>query len=221
MTLSSVIAKRCKSPDPVLVAATGSKCHRYNALLVRPMENTVMKPSFALKLCAVFAGAVLAAACSSLKDSTSRLGSLIEPYRVEVVQGNVVTKEQTALLRPGLTRNQVRDLLGTPLITSVFHAQRWDYAFTIRRQGTQPLQRHVSVFFENDVMTRYEADELPSEAEFTARIDSRLKGNIKQPKLEASAEELKPYLPAQTAQQAPPPAPPPVNMAYPPLEPQR
>jgi outer membrane protein assembly factor BamE len=185
------------------------------------MENTVMKPSFALKLFAVCAGAVLMAACNTVKDSASRLGSLIEPYKVEVVQGNVVTQEQTALLRPGLTRNQVRDLLGTPLITSVFHAQRWDYAFTIRRQGAQPLQRHVSVFFENDVLTRYEADELPTEAEFTARIDTRLKGNIKVPKLEASAEEMKPYLPQQTAQQAKPTELPPVNMAYPPLEPQR
>jgi outer membrane protein assembly factor BamE len=111
--------------------------------------------------------------------------------------------------------------LGTPLITSVFHAQRWDYAFTIRRQGAQPLQRHVSVFFENDLLARFESDELPSEAEFSARIDTRLKGKIKVPKLQASEQELKAYQaqpPATT--NTTPTAPPPVNAAYPPLEPQ-
>ena len=162
---------------------------------------------------------LLLAACSTVENSTARLGALLEPYRVEVVQGNVVTKEQFAVLRPGMSRNQVREVLGTPLISSVFHAQRWDYAFTIRRQGAQPLQRHVSVFFENDLLARFEADELPTEAEFTARIDTQLKGKIKVPKLEASPEEIKPYLRARTPG-ATITDKPPVSMAYPPLEPQ-
>jgi outer membrane protein assembly factor BamE len=162
--------------------------------------------------------AMLVSACGSFQNATSRVGGLIEPYRVEVVQGNVVTREQLSVLQNGMSRNQVREILGTPLITSLFHANRWDYAFTIRRQGTQPLQRHVSVFFENDRLTRFEADELPSEAEFTARIDSHFKGKPKLPRLEASEEELKAYLPKQ-----PPvtelPVQPPASTAYPPLEP--
>jgi outer membrane protein assembly factor BamE len=51
------------------------------------------------------------------------------------VQGNVVTSEQVARVKPGMTRAQVRDILGTPLLTDPFHADRWDYLFTIRRQG--------------------------------------------------------------------------------------
>lgn len=160
------------------------------------------------------------AACGTISDQASRLGGLVQPYRVEVVQGNVVTREQLAVLQKGMTRKQVRDILGTPLITSLFHAQRWDYTFTIKRQGTQPLQRKVSVFFENDQVSDIQADELPTEAEFTARIDSQIKGKVKIPKLEASPEELKPYERKQTAASETPVVPAPVNMAYPPLEPQ-
>ena len=53
------------------------------------------------------------------------------------MQGNFVSKEQVEALRPGMSRQQVRDILGTPLVTSVFHADRWDYVFTIKRQGVR------------------------------------------------------------------------------------
>ena len=56
-------------------------------------------------------------------------------YIPEVVQGNFVSREQKEFLKPGLSRMQVREVLGTPLVASVFHEQRWDYVFTIRRQG--------------------------------------------------------------------------------------
>ena len=176
-----------------------------------------MKPSTALNRLSVGLMAVCLVACGSIQNSASHLKELIEPYKVEVVQGNVVTEEQVKLLKTGMTRVQVREILGTPLITSLFHAQRWDYAFTIKRQGAQPLQRHVSVFFENDAFARYESDELPTEAEFTARIDSKLKGKVSVPKLQASDEELKPYLrprtePSDSTERAP------VSATYPPLE---
>ena len=64
----------------------------------------------------------------------------LQPYRAPVVQGNVVTREQVAVLRPGMSRIQVRDILGTPLLTSVFHADRWDYVFTLRQQGREPQE---------------------------------------------------------------------------------
>ena len=138
-------------------------------------------------------------------------------YIPEVVQGNFVSKEQVQMLQKGMSRRQVRDVLGTPLVASVFHANRWDYAFTLRRQGAEPQQRKISVFFEGDAMLRFEADELPTEAEFAARIDNR-RIDIKVPKLEASEAELSKFKPKG------PVAPinstePPVSMSYPPLEP--
>jgi outer membrane protein assembly factor BamE len=102
----------------------------------------------------------------------SACSSWVTPYRSEVVQGNFVSREQVQALRIGMPRQAVRDILGTPLVTSLFHADRWDYAFTIRRQGAEPQQRHLSVFFINGVLDRMEGDPLPTEAEFAAKVDT-------------------------------------------------
>ena len=110
-------------------------------------------------------------ACSSLQSSDNFLG-VITPYRVEVVQGNVVTKEQAALIKPGMSRSQVRDLLGSPLLADIFHADRWDYVFTIRRRGAEPQQRNVMVLFQDDKVSKFEAAELPSEREFVNALSS-------------------------------------------------
>ena len=94
----------------------------------------------------------------------------LSPYQIDIQQGNVVTREQAEVLKPGMARAQVRDLLGSPLLTSLFHANRWDYVFTFQRQG-QPLQeRKLTVFFKDDKVERVEADALPSEAEFLSLI---------------------------------------------------
>ena len=103
------------------------------------------------------------------------------------------------------------------MVASVFHANRWDYAFTLRRQGAEPQQRKISVFFEGDALVRFESDELPTEAEFAARIDNR-RIDIKVPKLEASEAELSKFKPkGPVAPAANNEAP--VSMSYPPLEP--
>lgn len=142
--------------------------------------------------------------------------SLITPYKPEVVQGNFVSLEQVQALRPGMPRQVVRDILGTPLVSSLFRADRWDYVFTIRRQGTEPQQRHLSVFFQGDVLARIEGDAMPSEAEFAARLDAR-RPPSKLPQLVASDNELARYPTRAAAPQADAPAP--ANTVYPPLEP--
>jgi outer membrane protein assembly factor BamE len=139
----------------------------------------------------------------------------LQPYRVPVVQGNVVTREQVAVLKPGMSRIQVRDILGTPLLTSVFHASRWDYVFTLRQQGAEPQARRVSVFFKGDVLERFEADPLPSETEFVSTLGAGEEGRA--PELEASPEKLKAFPPpAATSEDKPLP---PLPASYPPLEP--
>ena len=80
--------------------------------------------------------------------------SHVKIYQPEVVQGNFVSKEQVQALRAGMPRQAVREILGTPLVTSVFHAERWDYAFTIRRQGSEPQLRRFTVYFKGDVLDR-------------------------------------------------------------------
>jgi outer membrane protein assembly factor BamE len=164
--------------------------------------------------------ALLAAAlcgCQSLQSSDSFLG-VITPYRVEVVQGNVITSEQAALIKPGLTRAQVRDVLGSPLLTDPFHGDRWDYVFTIRRQGAAPQLRRVVVLFKNDALLSVDAGgELPTEREFVASIDT-FKTSRNAPPLVLTEEQLK-ALPAPASPPAPAPAPPAPTRTYPPLEP--
>ena len=135
-------------------------------------------------------------ACQSLQTSDNVLG-LITPYRVEVVQGNVVTHEQAAIIKPGMTRNQVREILGTPLLTDIFHSDRWDYVFTIKRQGADPQQRLVVVKFDGDALKSIEAPELPEERAFVASIDT-FKSTRKAPVLALSDEQVK-ALPAPKA----------------------
>ena len=156
------------------------------------------------------------AACGSLNSASGSIASVVTPYKIDIVQGNFVSKEQAAALQPGMSRTDVRNILGTPLLTSIFHADRWDYVFTFKRQGVEPQSRKVTVFFKGDVLERVEADALPTEAEFVASLDSGRKER-KVPVLELSDEALK-QLPTPTkVVDAKPLAPLPAS--YPPLEP--
>ncbi|MEP6740134.1 MAG: outer membrane protein assembly factor BamE [Caldimonas sp.] len=164
----------------------------------------------------VFA-AVTLGGCQSLQSSDSFLG-VITPYKVEVVQGNVVTSEQAALIKPGLNRAQVRDVLGSPLLTDPFHGDRWDYVFTIRRQGAPAQVHRVVAFFKSDVLTSVDTGgTLPSEREFVASIDT-FKTPRDAPPLALSEEQIK-ALPAPVRPPPPDPVPPAPTRTYPALEP--
>jgi outer membrane protein assembly factor BamE len=170
--------------------------------------------SFKLTLLALVLGGL--AGCGSLNEASARVAGIISPYKMDIVQGNVVTSEQLALLKPGMQRTQVRDILGTALLVSVFHADRWDYVFTLKQQGAAPQARKVTVFFKNDLVDRTEADALPSEAEFVATLKSPSLPNSA-PILQATEESLNKFPPpsrpaavATTAVVAP--------TDYPPLE---
>lgn len=128
-------------------------------------------------------------ACSSVSEQSQAVLQFATPYRAEVVQGNVVTKEQVDRLHVGMTRQQVRDILGTVLLTDLLHANRWDYVFTIHRQGVASRQRRLTLFFHNDELERFAGDEMPSEQALAAEIDPS-KSNGKAPPLEASNEQL-------------------------------
>ncbi|MEW6099800.1 MAG: outer membrane protein assembly factor BamE [Pseudomonadota bacterium] len=156
------------------------------------------------------------AGCSSMR-SADRLFGLITPYRIEVVQGNVVTQEMADAVQPGMSRAQVRDILGSPLLTDIFHEDRWDYIFTIRRRGTEPQQRRVTAWFEGERLVRLEAPPLPSEREFVDSIDT-FKKPRREPKLALTEEERR-ALPAPRPVPPEEAAPPAAPRSYPPLEP--
>ena len=110
----------------------------------------------------VLAACAAAAACGSVDGASRRIASAITPYKVEVVQGNFISREQVEQLRPGMSRQQVRELLGTPLVTSVFHGDRWDYVFTIKRDGVQEQPRRLTLHFTGDALQRFQGDPMPS-----------------------------------------------------------
>ena len=158
--------------------------------------------------------------CQSMRSlpSAQSLLSAITPYKIEVVQGNVITQEQAALIKPGMNRAQVRDILGSSLLTDVFHGDRWDYVFTIRRPGAEPQSRRIVVLFTGDVFKSIDTGgELPSERDFVASIDT-FKTERNAPALELTEAQLKALpvplrAPAVIAEPVGP------GRDYPPLEP--
>ena len=155
-------------------------------------------------------------ACGSLDSASNRIVGLVTPYKVDIVQGNFVSKEQATLLKPGATRAQVRDILGTPLLMSIFHADQWDYVFTFQRQGLPSQLRKLTVSFKGDVLDRIDTEPMPSEADFVASLDSGRQSR-KVPVLELSDESLK-QLPVPAKKVDPKPLAP-LPTSYPPLEP--
>lgn len=152
--------------------------------------------------------------CQALQRTDSLVG-FITPYRIDIVQGNAITKEQAEALKPGLTRLQVKDLLGTPLMADPFHASRWDYIFTLRRPNAVLQRRSVVVLFDGDLVKSVEAPDLPSEREFVASI-SRFK-DLRAPKLELSEAE-RAALPLPPKREVPVAEPVGPIRDYPPLE---
>lgn len=90
-------------------------------------------------------------------------------HRIDIQQGNLITEEQLSRVKPGMSRNDVRNALGTPLLQDVFHANRWDYYFS-NEQGTKygPFGREtqkyqVTILFENEKVARIEGKASPVE----------------------------------------------------------
>lgn len=99
--------------------------------------------------------AISVAACSWVPN--------ISPHRMEIQQGNFVSQEMVAQLKPGMSKDQVRFILGTPLIADVFHADRWDYVFTRLRSNSRELeQRRIAVYFEDGKLKRVDGDVVAS-----------------------------------------------------------
>lgn len=140
---------------------------------MRSFRSSAMRPTLVISL---LASALLAGACSTYDSTSRKVANAITPYRINIVQGNFVSREAASQLREGMTRDQVKFLLGTPLLTDVFHANRWDYVFSFRRGSTPVVQqRRYTVFFEGDKLVKFGGDELPSEYELIAEIDGMKK----------------------------------------------
>lgn len=123
-------------------------------------------------------GLVGVVGCTSAVDETQRAwaNKIFRPYVPDVVQGNFISSEQYSKLEVGMTREQVRQILGTPLLASYFHANRWDYVFEFKRSGqVMNKERRVTVFFNGEKVVKFQGDPLPTEIELVAEIDGYAK----------------------------------------------
>ncbi len=82
-------------------------------------------------------------------------------HKIDVEQGNYVTQDLLEQLKPGMTRAQVKALLGTPLLADMFHANRWDYYFDNNKAGKKVGSRKLTVFFQDDKVASWTGDANP------------------------------------------------------------
>lgn len=131
-------------------------------------------------------GAILVAALTA-GCSSNRWGF---PYKVGMQQGNWVTQQQVGLLYEGMTREQVRFALGSPTLTSVLHAERWDYPYFYKAPNGTVEERNLAVFFDGGTLTEWRGDEQPEQQPFQIAKDEVEKSLSEEDELKLEQERL-------------------------------
>jgi len=93
---------------------------------------------------------------------------IIGAYHIDIQQGNLVTQDMVEKLQPGMSRSQVRFALGTPLVTDVFHNDRWDYIYRYEKGGKLVENRRIVAVFDGDKLVRIEGDVVPGKPKAAA-----------------------------------------------------
>jgi len=109
---------------------------------------------------------LILAGCSTpqwVKSARENPPNWLTPYRVDIGQGNYVSESMAGQLKEGMTREQVRAVLGTPLLVDPFRNDRWDYVFDIQRGDGRKERRRFSVFFKDNLLASWGGDPLPKE----------------------------------------------------------
>jgi len=121
----------------------------------------------------------------------------VKPYKLDVQQGNVVTSKMLLQLRPGMTKSQVRFIMGTPLIQDSFHGNRWDYVYQMREGGKVTEQRRVILDFENELLKSVRGDVIPAGSDASqpeasqAKTGTRVVEPYKKPEEKSLMSKLK------------------------------
>ena len=105
------------------------------------------------------------AGCGSWSPNWSSPIKSLNPHKIDIQQGNAIDQEMVSKLKPGMTRSQVRFILGTPLVDDAFHPNRWDYVYRYIKGGTLTEQRRITVLFENDKLKSVDGDVVAAKAD--------------------------------------------------------
>lgn len=157
LTLAAFLAG-CASSNPKPDAAGG-----------KPATPAAATPAAATSGTAPVAGADVEINTVGL-STLQRALWFISPYRITIQQGNFVSHEMIAPLKDGMTREQVKFALGTPLLMDAFHADRWDYPFRLQKGSGELTSSHVTIHFKDDKVVKIEGGNLPNEQDYIARI---------------------------------------------------
>jgi outer membrane protein assembly factor BamE len=135
---------------------------RYHAAVFgfKDEEITIMRTKLILL-------SMLLASCSTVP--------LLTPYKIDIRQGNFVTAEMRQKLKLGMSRQQVRYVLGTPMINDAFHGNRWDYIYRLERAGKMIEQQSMTLYFEGDNLARM-VDGSQSVETAPAKVEAQVKG---------------------------------------------
>lgn len=122
--------------------------------------------NYALKLAGFLVAPLMIAGCSTPKwvaSAQENPPGWLTPYRVDIGQGNYVSQAMAAQLKEGMSKDQVRAVLGTPLLVDPFRSDRWDYIFDIRRGDGRKEQRRFTVNFKDGLLASWGGDPLPKD----------------------------------------------------------
>ncbi len=86
-------------------------------------------------------------------------------YKLDVQQGNIIAQDKVNQLKPGMTKRQVRYILGTPLLLDSFSENRWDYFYSLRNSDGEYSQERLTIFFKGDSLDRLQGSFRPDAAE--------------------------------------------------------
>ena len=173
MSVKNAVLHRFYSRTPLLAAAVCAALTLSGCATWRSMTAPAPLAASPAQTAADADKAAAAANAGAQTTSATTLQKFLwvfKPYRPDIQQGNFVSQEMLTQLKVGQTREQVKFILGTPLMTDVFHPDRWDYPFYLARGNGELTKARVSIFFKDDKVERFDGGNLPTEREYIARI---------------------------------------------------
>lgn len=121
----------------------------------------------------------LAAGIAFVLGACSSVPRIVTEYRIDVQQGNVITQDMVAQLRPGQTRDQVRFILGTPMLVDMFHSNRWDYVYRLQKGRTNEVEmRRFTVLFNDEGLLHRVGGDVVADRGENAQAEPDIKSRV-------------------------------------------
>lgn len=160
---------------------------RYSVDLHMRIHNTMR----ILRLNRIFCAALtlVVTGCSYIPENY--VPSFVKPYKFDIQQGNFITQQDVAKLQVGMSKEQVRFILGTPLLNDAFHSNRWDYVYRLKKADGQVTQARYTVIFDNERVARHGGENLPASATDGLSPDSNARVPSKPLPAEKPAADIK------------------------------